>query len=392
MRCSQINVSFLIGTHYSSFFSLSDRNCDAWQPSFGTNAMMAFEYKGGVIVMKKFLIGLAALVLALSSATAAPEAALGAEKKPRLGVLIFDYSNAYVSYIRNSIENCNKDGKAELIMVDSQNDQAKQVEQVDNLIQQGVNAVAINAVAPESAGAMIEKLKAAGVPVVFFNRCPSESDLMSYEACYYVGTTPAQSGEMQSKMAWEAFKANAAFDKNGDGKMQYVILKGEPGHPDAEARTEANQYALADLKASVELFDIQTGRFRTAEAKDVMDAWIGKYGDKIEMVLTNNDAMLLGAVESLNGAKIKSGIVGINALPEVLPLIDDGSLIGSILSDAAREGVCIYTMCYNLASGQEVLTSLNETFGPMKDVRIPYIPIDKNNTGFAREVYGTILK
>ncbi|GHV44181.1 galactose ABC transporter substrate-binding protein [Synergistales bacterium] len=339
--------------------------------------------------MKKSLFVLAISVMALFFTACGSESA---EKKPRIGVLIFDYSNAYVSYIRNSIEGSNKDGKAELIMVDSQNDQAKQVEQVDNLIQQGVDALAINAVAPESAGAMIDKLKAAGVPVVFFNRCPSESDLKSYEKCFYVGTTPAQSGEMQAKMAWEAFKSNKAFDKNGDGKMQYVIIKGEPGHPDAEARTEANQHTLKDLNASVELLDIQTGRFRTAEAKDVMDAWIGKYGDTIEMVLTNSDAMTLGAVESLNGAKIKSGIVGINALPEVLPLIDNGTLIGSILSDAGREGVSIYTMCYNQATGKDTLAGMSETFGTMKDVRIPYIPIDKNNTALAREIYGKILK
>ncbi|MDR1732809.1 MAG: galactose ABC transporter substrate-binding protein [Synergistaceae bacterium] len=340
--------------------------------------------------MKKSSLILLAGFMALLTIFASGVAA--AEKKPRLGVLIFDYSNAYVSYIRNSIEHSNADGKAELIMVDSQNDQAKQVEQVDNLIQQGVDALAINAVAPESAGAMIDKLKAAGIPVVFFNRCPSEKDLKSYDKCFYVGTTPAQSGEMQAKMAWEAFKANSAFDKNGDGKMQYVIIKGEPGHPDAEARTEANQYTLKNLNASVELLDIQTGRFRTAEAKDVMDAWVGKFGDKIEMVLTNSDAMTLGAVESLNGAKIKSGIVGINALPEVLPLIDNGTLIGSILSDAGREGVCIYTMSYNLATGKDVLTGLKEGFGSMNDVRIPYIPIDKSNTSLAREIYGKILK
>lgn len=313
-----------------------------------------------------------------------------AADKPKIGVLIFDYSNAYVSYIRNSIENECGD-TAELLVVDSQNDQSKQVEQVDNLIQRGVNAVAINAVAPESAGIMIEKLRDAGIPVVFFNRCPSETDLNSYEKCFYVGTTPQQSGEMQAEAAWAAFQADPSLDKNGDGKMQYVIIKGTPGHPDAEARTQANQDTFAKLGASVELLDIQTGQFKTAEAKDVMDAWIGKYQDGIEMVLTNSDAMTLGAHEALTAANLKSGIVGINALPEVLPLIEKGTVIGSILSDAAKEGRCIFRMCYNLATGAEVLTNVEGEFGPMKDIRVSYIPIDKNNLNVARDIYSSIL-
>ena len=330
------------------------------------------------------------LILALIAATCLMLQPAMAEAKPKIGVLIFDYSNAYVSYIRNSIENECGD-KAELLMVDAQNDQSKQVEQVDNLIQRGVDAIAINAVAPESASIMIEKISAAGIPVVFFNRCPSETDLNSYEQCYYVGTTPEQSGEMQAEMAWKAFQANPELDKNGDGKLQYVIIKGTPGHPDAEARTEANQYTFENLGASVELLDIQTGQFKTAEAKDVMDAWIGKYQDGIEMVLTNSDAMTLGAYEALTAANLKCGIVGINALPEVLPLIEDGSIIGSILSDAAKEGRCIFRMSYNLATGADVLTNVEGEFGATKNIRVPYLPIDNSNLDVARDIYASIL-
>lgn len=340
--------------------------------------------------MKRTIALLLALILVFALSACAPSDDSGDGEKVKIGVLIFDYSNAYVSYIRNSIRNeCGDD--VELLLVDSQNDQTKQVEQVDNLIQQGVDAVAINAVAPESASIMIEKLKDAGIPVVFFNRCPSEEDLKSYDKCYYVGTTPEESGEMQAEMAWEAFQADPSLDKNGDGVMQYVIIKGTPGHPDAEARTQANQDTLAALGASVELLDVQTGQFKTAEAKDVMDAWIGKYGDGIEMVLTNSDAMTLGAYEALQSHNTKCGIVGINALPEVLPLIESGEIIGSILSDAAKEGRCIYRMCYNLATGQDVLTNVEGQFGTMNDIRVPYIPINKDNLQVAEDIYASIL-
>ncbi len=38
----------------------------------------------------------------------------------------------------------------------------------------------------------------------------------------------------------------------------------------------------------------------TAQAKDKMDAWLsGPNADKIEVVIANNDAMAMGAVEAL---------------------------------------------------------------------------------------------
>jgi methyl-galactoside transport system substrate-binding protein len=310
---------------------------------------------------------------------------------PKIGVLIFDYANNYVSYIRNSINQTAGDS-AEILMIDAQNDQAKQVEQVDTVISRGVDALAVNAVSPEAAPTIIEKARAADLPIVFFNRSPSKEDMLSYEKCWYVGTTPYDSGRLSAEMAMSAFKADPGYDKNRDGTLQYLIIKGTPGHPDAEARTLAVQETFAGAGFTVELLDIQTGNFRTADAKDVMDAWIGKFGDKIEMVLANNDAMLLGCVEALKGEGYLTpekpcGLIGINALPEVLPLIADGTVIGSILSDAYSEGRNIFTMCFNAASGKDVLTGVDGKLDDMKAIRVPYIPIDKSNIPVAQEIY-----
>ena len=139
-------------------------------------------------------------------------------EKPVIGVAIFDYSNNYVTYIRNSIATLSE-GKADIQMVDAQNDQAKQVEQIDTLLSKGVDVLCVNAVDPKAAATIISKAKAADVPIIFFNRSPSEADMNSYDKCWYVGTTPADSGKMQAEMAMEAFKADKAYDKNGDGVL-----------------------------------------------------------------------------------------------------------------------------------------------------------------------------
>ncbi len=328
------------------------------------------------------------------SASAQPSAP--ADKKPVIGVAIFDYSNNYVTYIRNSIVSIAGD-KAEIQMVDAQNDQAKQVEQIDILLSKGVNVLAVNAVDPKAAATIISKAKAADVPLIFFNRSPSADDMKSYDKCWYVGTTPADSGRMQAEMAMEAFKADPSFDKNGDGILQYVILKGTLGHPDAEARTQANQDTFAAASFKTELLDVQPGDFKTATAKDITDVWMGKFGDKIEMILTNNDAMLLGALESAKaegyfGGGKKMGAIGINALPEVLPSIEDGTIIGSILSDAYSEGLNIFTMALNVASGADAYKDITIKPDDMKAIRVPYIPISKSNVNVAKEMYANALK
>lgn len=319
------------------------------------------------------------------------------DSKPIIGVMIFDYANNYVTYIRNAITSVAGED-VEIQMVDAQNDQSKQVEQIDLMINKGAKVLCVNAVDPTAAQTIIAKAKAADIPLIFFNRCPSEADMNSYDKCWYVGTTPYDSGKMQAELAMEIFKQDTSYDKNGDGILQYVILKGTLGHPDAEARTLANEETFEKAGFGAELLDVQTGDFKTATAKDVMDVWMGKYGDEIEMVFANNDAMLLGAIESgktegyFTGDDSKRmGAIGINALPEVLGLIEDGTINGSILSDAYSEGNSIYTMAHNLISGKDVMNDIDGELDEMKALRVPYVSIVKENVPFARDIYEKVL-
>ncbi|MDD3251056.1 MAG: galactose ABC transporter substrate-binding protein [Lachnospiraceae bacterium] len=317
-------------------------------------------------------------------------------EKPIIGVMIFDYANNYVTYVRNAITAVAGDD-IEIQMVDAQNDQAKQVEQIDLMINKGAKVLCVNAVDPTAAQSIISKAKAVDIPLVFFNRCPSDADMMSYDKCWYVGNDPYESGVMQANMAMEAFKANPAYDKNGDGIMQYVIIQGTMGHPDAVARTQADQDTFKEAGFAAELLDTQTGDFKTATAKDVMDVWMGKYGDEIEMILSNNDAMLLGAIESCKSEGYFGagdgvmGAIGINALPEVLDLIDNETIIGSIMSNAYAEGSAIYQMAHNALNGTAVLEGVEGELGEIKDLRVPYLPIGKDNVQEARDIYSNVL-
>lgn len=212
-----------------------------------------------------------------------------------------------MSVVRQAIE---KEAKADentrLLMNDSQNSQSMQNDQVDVMLARGVQALAINLVDPAAAPTIIQKAKMDDVPIVFFNKEPTQSAMASYDKAYYVGTDSKESGIIQGELIAKQWKANPSWDKNGDGVLQYVMLKGEPGHPDAEARTSYSVKTLNDKGITTEELHMDTGMWDTAMAKDKVDAWLsGPNGNKIEIVIANNDGMAMGAVEALRGAGVK---------------------------------------------------------------------------------------
>lgn len=312
---------------------------------------------------------------------------------PKVGVTIYKYDDNFMSYVRRSIDT-GANGKATLSMNDSQNDQSKQNEQVDTLISKGVKSLAINLVDPKAAPTIIDKAKKANLPVVFFNKEPEAAALKSYDKAWYVGTKSAESGILQGDLVVDQWTKNKdKWDKNKDGKIQYVLLKGEPGHPDAEARTK---YVVDEIKKKgidVEELAIDTAMWDTAKATDKMDAWISKFGDKIEFVIANNDAMALGAYASLEKAGYFKDankfmpIVGVDAIPEALTKINEGKMVGSVLNDAKNQGQATLDLAINAANGKNPTDGTKWQLDDNKAVRVPYIIVTKDNISVGQDAY-----
>lgn len=336
-----------------------------------------------------------ALVFSLAACTAKTPAAGGdtpaAPEKAKIGVTIYKYDDNFMSFVRRAIESSVGD-KAELSMNDSQNSQATQNDQVDQMISKGVKALAINLVDPQAAPTIITKAKAANLPVVFFNKEPNADVLKSYDKCWYVGTASAEAGVIQGKMIADAWKAHPEWDTNKDGVMQYVLLKGEPGHPDAEARTKYAVEGVVNAGIKVEELELQTGMWDTTKGKELMDTWLAKHGNKIEFVITNNDAMALGAISSLQGNGYFDGtkympVVGVDAIPDALEQVKKGVMLGTVLNDAKNQGAATAELTINVANGKEPLDGTNWKFDENKAVRVPYVAITKDNISVAEEAY-----
>jgi methyl-galactoside transport system substrate-binding protein len=310
--------------------------------------------------------------------------------KPSIGVTIYKFDDNFMSFVRRAIETEAKD-KADLILNDSQNAQATQNDQVDIMISKGVKSLAINLVDPQAAATIIDKARAAKLPVVFFNKEPNKDVLASYDKAWYVGTKSEEAGIIQGQMIADMWKANPDWDRNGDGVMQYVLLKGEPGHPDAEARTLFAIQTAEEQGVKVELLELQTGMWDSVKGKELMDAWLAKHGDKIEFVVTNNDGMALGAIQSLkaNGyfdSGVYMPVVGVDAIPDALEQIKNGYMAGTVLNDAKNQGKAAFDLAYNVAMGKDPLEGTAWTFVD-KAVRVAYVAVTIDNIEFGENAY-----
>lgn len=299
----------------------------------------------------------------------------------RIGVTIYKYDDNFMSVVRKDIEKEAKNSPdVQLLMNDSQNSQSTQNDQVDVMVAKGVKAMAINLVDPAAAAVVISKAKANDIPVVFFNKEPSAKALASYDKAYYVGTDSKESGVKQGELIEKQWKANAAWDLNKDGKIQFVLLKGEPGHPDAEARTKYVIETLNKDGLKTQQLHMDTAMWDTAQAKDKMDAWLsGPNGNKIEVVIANNDAMAMGAVEALKAHNKSSvPVFGVDALPEALAMVKSGAMAGTVLNDAENQAKATFDMAKNLAAGKPATEGTNYKLDG-KVVRVAYVPVDKEN-------------
>jgi methyl-galactoside transport system substrate-binding protein len=306
-----------------------------------------------------------------------------------IGVAIYKFDDTFMTGVRNAIEAA-ATGKAKVDVVDSQNSQPTQNDKVDLFVSKKYNAMAINPVDRTAAGVIIDKAKSANIPVVFFNREPLADDMKKWDKVYYVGAKAEQSGTMEGELLVDYWKAHPEMDNNKDGVMQYIMLKGEPGHQDAELRTKFSIQAIEDAGIKVEKLAEDTAMWDRVKAQDKMATFLSAHGDKIEAVLANNDDMALGAIEALKAAGYFKGnkfmpVVGVDATAPALQALSDGTLLGTVLNDAKNQGAATLNLAAVLAKGD---TPTKENSGyditDGKYVWVPYKKITKDNMSDAK--------
>ena len=269
----------------------------------------------------------------VASSTAASAAATNGSAN--IGVCIYQFADNFMTLYRTDLEGYLKDMGYSVTIMDGKNDQNTQTEQINTFLQQGVDVLIINPVQTTSAQTIVDTVSPSGTPIVFINREPDKSVLDSYaDKCCYVGADARQSGTYQGELILET---ETQGDINGDGVITYIMCKGDPENIDAQYRTEYSIKALEDAGKKVNcLYEYLDNWDQTTAQQDVANA-LSQYGDQIEVVFCNNDAMALGALQSIQQAGRTVGkdiyLVGVDALAEAVQDVLDGNMTGTVLND-----------------------------------------------------------
>lgn len=325
---------------------------------------------------------------AASSAATSSAASTTAASDVSIGVCIYKFDDTFMTGVRNNMTKEAQTLGVKLDIVDSQNSQPTQNQQVDTFLTKGVTALAINPVDRTAAAPLVEKAKAKNIPIVFLNREPEKDVMKSYDKVWYVGAKAEQSGTLSGQLVANYFKANKDADKNKDGKVQYVMLQGEPGHQDATLRSQYAPQAIKDGGFEPVKLAAGTAMWDKAKATDLMNNFITSQGlDKIEAVLANNDDMALGAIEALKAKGYNKGdktkyipVVGVDATAPALEAMKEGSMLGTVLNDAENQGKATVNIAAAAAQGKAIdKTSAGYDVTDSKYVWIPYVQVTHDN-------------
>ena len=333
--------------------------------------------------MKKIISLIMAVMLCFLLASCGNKDMNGGE----ISVFYYTYSDTYISSVRTAMDKLFKNKNLKFNNYDANGNQTTQTEQVQTAISKGSKMLIVNVVdtgSNDAAQNIVNLAKAADIPVVFFNRSVEKDVVKSYNKCAFVGTDYEMAGHMQGELIGEYVADNFdSLDLNKDGKINYVLFKGQEGNMEAIARTK---YAVEDAdkvlkekgKAQLQFYDPsnsnkylvdQNGQWSSAAATDYMSTILAQYNEAnnnmVELVIANNDEMALGAVSALqaagyNNLKDKAiPVFGVDATDAAKEAIKKGAMIGTVKQDADGMAKVIMQLTDNM---------LNDTEDMFKDI------------------------
>ena len=298
-----------------------------------------------------------------TTAAEVKEAAGGDFSDKKVGISIYKFDDNFMTLYRTELERYLTEElgfkKENITIQDGKGDQAEQTNQIQNFIASGVDVMILNLVQASSAPQVTDMCKDAGIPVVYINREPDTAEEERWASdsisATYVGADARQSGTYQGEEIVET--ANKG-DINGDGKVSYIMVQGDPENVDAQYRTEFSVKALTDAGLEVEELLLQRGDWDQAKGQQIVQDALTQFGDKIEVVFCNNDAMALGALQAIDaaGRKVNEDIylVGVDALTEAVQDITEGKMTGTVFNDYMGQAKTAADMAVKFLNGETV--------------------------------------
>ncbi|HBV40072.1 MAG TPA: rhizopine-binding protein [Erwinia sp.] len=295
--------------------------------------------------MKKFVAGLL-LVCSL------PAVALA--KDLQIGVSMALFDDNFLTIVRNSMQKELQKENVKGQVEDAKNDVSQQLQQVQNFIGQGVDAIIVNPVDTNAVKPIMDQASKAGVPLIFINRRPA-AELTGKMA--YVGSNSQLAGRLQME----------ALAKQMNYKGNVAILLGDLANESTRERTKGVKEIVAKYPG-LKIVQEQTAKFMRNDAVDVVSNWLTA-GDDIQAIASNNDEMAIGALQALGKNSDHVLVAGVDGTPDAMQMIKNGKMVATVFQDAKGQGEGAVQAAVKLAKGESV----------EKNVDIPFQLVTKEN-------------
>ncbi|WP_158783475.1 sugar ABC transporter substrate-binding protein [Pantoea sp. BAV 3049] len=281
-----------------------------------------------------------------------PVSAFAKDLQVAVSMALFD--DNFLTIVRNSITKEMDKEQVKGQIEDAKGDVAQQLQQVQNFIGQGVDAIIVNPVDTNAVKPIIDQASKAGIPLIFVNREPAGQlpDKMAY-----VGSDSELAGRLQME----------ALAKNMNFKGNVAILLGDLANESTRKRT-AGVKAVVAKYPGLKVVQEQTAKFTRNDAVDVVSNWLTA-GDDIQAIASNNDEMAIGALQALGKNDGHVLVAGVDGTPDALQMIKNGKMVATVFQDGKGQGEGAVQAAVKLARGEKV----------QKVVDIPFQLITKDN-------------
>lgn len=296
----------------------------------------------------------------LLAATAATALMASMANAQNIGVSMALFDDNFLTVLRNGMISMAAEMDGVTLQVeDAQNDVARQLDQINNFVASGVDAIIVNPVDTAATEAMSNAAASAGVPLVYVNRQPVNVDTLP-ENQAFVASNEIESGTLA---AFEACKLLRAAGKD-EGANIYIMM-GELSNQAAVQRTKDFDDILGiDMCNFMNVLDRQTANWSRDEAQDLMTNWLSS-GEPFDALLSNNDEMAIGAIQAMKAAGISMDdviVTGVDATQDALASMQSGDLDVTVFQNAAAQGSGALEAALDLAAGNPVASKVYVPF------------------------------
>ncbi len=253
----------------------------------------------------------------------------------KIGLSVSTLNNPFFVSMKDGVEAEAKENGMDVVVVDAQNDAAKQINDVEDLIQQGVDVLLINPTDSAAISTAVQSANSLGIPVVTLDRSAEKGD---------VATLVSSDNEKGGEMAGEFL-----VEQLGEG-AKVAELEGVPG---ASATRERGQgfHNIADEKLDV--VAKQTANFDRTEGLNTMENLLQGNPD-IKAVFAHNDEMALGAIQAIQSSGKDVLVVGFDGNEDAINSIQDGKLSATVAQQPEEIGSLAVQAGVDVLKGNEV--------------------------------------